>query len=89
MTQQERIAAYNRFHDFVCCFMEDQELEVNVPKADATAFEEDLVLTSVKMQNYSLFLGNYSAETTWKSSVGYESWKTARLEKNKSSLASV
>ncbi|KAG6948216.1 hypothetical protein JG687_00015623 [Phytophthora cactorum] len=64
MNQQERIAAYNRFHDFVCCYLEDQEFEVNAPKMDATAFEAELVSTPVKMQNCSQLMGNYSADTT-------------------------
>ncbi|KUF88788.1 hypothetical protein AM588_10001956 [Phytophthora nicotianae] len=45
MTQEERIAAYNRFHDFVCCYLDDQEFEVNAPSTDPTKFEEDLVAT--------------------------------------------
>ncbi|ETI53041.1 hypothetical protein F441_03938 [Phytophthora nicotianae CJ01A1] len=69
MTQEERIAAYHRFHDFVCCYLEDQEFEVNAPKMDATAFEPDLVATPVKMQNCSQLMGNYSAATAWKSST--------------------
>ncbi|KAF1775671.1 hypothetical protein GQ600_12595 [Phytophthora cactorum] len=69
MNQQERIAAYNRFHDFVCCYLEDQEFEVNAPKMDATAFEAELVSTPVKMQNCSQLMGNYSADTVWKSSA--------------------
>ncbi|POM67535.1 Hypothetical protein PHPALM_16449 [Phytophthora palmivora] len=66
MTQQERIGAYNRFHDFVCCYLEDQEFEVNAPKMDSTAFEEDLVSTPVKMTNCSQLLGSYSSATMWK-----------------------
>jgi hypothetical protein len=69
MSQQERIAAYNRFHDFVCCYLEDQEFEVNAPKVDSTAFEAELVATPVKMTNCSQLLGNYSADTVWTSSV--------------------
>ncbi|OWY97543.1 hypothetical protein PHMEG_00031907 [Phytophthora megakarya] len=65
MTQQERIGAYNRFHDFVCCYLEDQEFEVNAPKMDATAFESELVSTPVKMANCSVSLGNYSADMVW------------------------
>ncbi|KAE9268728.1 hypothetical protein PF001_g29533 [Phytophthora fragariae] len=72
MTQAERIAAYNRFHDFVCCYLEDQEFEVNAPKMDSTAFEADLVSTSVKMSNCSELLGDYSAATLWESSTGYD-----------------
>ncbi|EGZ15468.1 hypothetical protein PHYSODRAFT_508416 [Phytophthora sojae] len=71
MTQPERIAAYNRFHDFVCCYLEDQEFEVNAPKMDSTAFEKELVATPVKMSNCSQLLGNYSAATVWESSTGY------------------
>ncbi|KAF4132169.1 hypothetical protein GN958_ATG18636 [Phytophthora infestans] len=62
MTQQERIAAYNRFHD-----LKDQEFEVNVPKMDETAFEAELV--STKMQNCTQLLGNYSVDTAWKTST--------------------
>ncbi|KAG3107500.1 hypothetical protein PI125_g12670 [Phytophthora idaei] len=69
MNQQERIVAYNRFHDFVCCYLEDQEFEVNAPKMDATAFEAELVSTPVKMQNCSQLMGNYSTDTVWKSSA--------------------
>ncbi|ETK72666.1 hypothetical protein L915_20283 [Phytophthora nicotianae] len=69
MTQQERIAAYNRFHDFVCCYLEDQEFEVNAPKMDEKAFEAELVSTPVKMQNCTQLMGNYSADTVWKSST--------------------
>ncbi|KAG6614061.1 uncharacterized protein IUM83_09903 [Phytophthora cinnamomi] len=72
MTQEERIAAYNRFHDFVCCYLEGQEFEVNAPKMDSTAFEADLVPTPVKMSNCSQFFGDYSAATVWKSSTGYD-----------------
>ncbi|KAG6957152.1 hypothetical protein JG687_00010175 [Phytophthora cactorum] len=72
MTQQERIAAYNRFHDFVCCYLEDQEFEVNAPSMDPTKFQEDLVATPVKMQNCSQLLGNYSADTMWETSVSPE-----------------
>ncbi|KAF4044902.1 hypothetical protein GN244_ATG02819 [Phytophthora infestans] len=71
MTQPERIAAFNRFHDFVCCFLEDQEFEVNAPRIDSTKFEEDLVATPVKMQNCSQLLGDYSAATMWKPSASY------------------
>ncbi|KAG1710596.1 hypothetical protein DVH05_013320 [Phytophthora capsici] len=78
MTQQERIEAYNRFHDFVCCFMEDQEFEVNAPRIDATKFEEDLVATPVKMQNCTQLLGKYSAETMWKATARYD--ESASLE---------
>ncbi|OWZ09270.1 hypothetical protein PHMEG_00018053 [Phytophthora megakarya] len=66
MTEKERIGAYNRFHDFVCCFLEDQEFEVNAPKMDNTKFEKDLVATPVKMTNCSQLLGSYSAATMWK-----------------------
>ncbi|GMF66170.1 unnamed protein product [Phytophthora lilii] len=69
MTQEERIAAYNRFHDFVCCYLEDQEFEVNAPKMDVTAFEAELVPTPVRMSNCSQLLGSYSADTVWKSSA--------------------
>ncbi|KAL3671235.1 hypothetical protein V7S43_003167 [Phytophthora oleae] len=69
MSQEERVAAYNRFHDFVCCYLEDQEFEVNAPKMDATAFEAELVATPVKVQNCSQLMGNYSADTVWKSST--------------------
>ncbi|KAG3150186.1 hypothetical protein PI126_g11637 [Phytophthora idaei] len=72
MTQPKRIAAYNRFHDFVCGFMEDQEFEVNAPRIDSTKFEEDLVATPVKMQNCSQLLGKYSAATMWKPTASYE-----------------
>ncbi|KAG6576391.1 uncharacterized protein IUM83_09049 [Phytophthora cinnamomi] len=72
MTQEERIAAYNRFHDFVCCYLEGQEFEVNAPKMDSTAFEADLIPTPVKMSNCSQFFGDYSAATVWKSSTGYD-----------------
>ncbi|POM77341.1 Hypothetical protein PHPALM_5286 [Phytophthora palmivora] len=65
MTQQERIGAYNRFHDFVCCYLEDQEFEVNAPQMDATAFESELVSTPVKMTNCSVRLASYSADTVW------------------------
>ncbi|KAF1789002.1 Zinc/iron permease [Phytophthora cactorum] len=67
-----RIAAYNRFHDFVCCYLEDQEFEVNAPSMDPTKFQEDLVATPVKMQNCSQLLGNYSADTMWETSVSPE-----------------
>eukprot|EP00644_Phytophthora_capsici_P010280 jgi/Phyca11/123682/e_gw1.51.178.1 len=69
MSQEERVAAYNRFHDFVCCYLEDQEFEVNAPKMEATAFEAELVATPVKVQNCSQLMGNYSADTVWKSST--------------------
>ncbi|KAG2791096.1 hypothetical protein JG687_00015624 [Phytophthora cactorum] len=65
MTTQERIAAYNHFHDFVCCFLQDQEFEVNAPKMDPTKFENELVPTPVKMRNCSLLLANYSDDTVW------------------------
>ncbi|POM60967.1 hypothetical protein PHPALM_30093 [Phytophthora palmivora] len=69
LSKEERIAAYHRFHDFVCCYLEDQEFEVNAPKLDKTAFEADLVSTPVKMQNCSTLMGNYSADTVWKSTL--------------------
>jgi hypothetical protein len=53
----------------VCCYLEDQEFEVNAPKVDSTAFEAELVATPVKMTNCSQLLGNYSADTVWTSSV--------------------
>jgi hypothetical protein len=65
MTTDERIAAYNHFHDFVCCFLEDQQFEVNAPKMDPTKFQNELVPTPVKMRNCSILLANYSAETVW------------------------
>ncbi|KAH7474274.1 hypothetical protein KRP22_004034 [Phytophthora ramorum] len=69
MTQQEQVAAYNRFHDFVCCYLQDQSFEVNAPKVDSTAFEADLVATPVKMTNCSQLLGEYSEATVWTSSA--------------------
>ncbi|KAE8888201.1 hypothetical protein PF005_g17099 [Phytophthora fragariae] len=65
MTTQERIAAYNHFHDFVCCYLEDQEFEVNAPQMDSTAFEAKLVATPVKMRNCTQLFANYSDETVW------------------------
>ncbi|KAH7474275.1 hypothetical protein KRP22_004032 [Phytophthora ramorum] len=72
MTKEERVGAYNRFHDFVCCYLQDQSFEVNAPKVDATAFESELVATPVKMTNCSQRLGNYSEATVWTSSVSLE-----------------
>ncbi|KAL4165348.1 hypothetical protein KRP22_011273 [Phytophthora ramorum] len=72
MSQEERIAAYNHFHDFVCCYLQDQSFEVNAPKMDATAFEAELVSTPVQMSNCSQLLANYSADTVWKSSASYD-----------------
>ncbi|KAG6614250.1 uncharacterized protein IUM83_09946 [Phytophthora cinnamomi] len=69
MNSLERIAAYNHFHDFVCCYLENQEFEVNAPKTDATAFESELVSTPVKMTNCSQLLGNYNGTTVWKSAT--------------------
>ncbi|GMF14352.1 unnamed protein product [Phytophthora lilii] len=98
MTQEERIAAYNRFHDFVCCYLENQEFEVNAPKMDSTAFESELVPTPVKMGNCSQLLGNYSTDTVWKSpattdesaSLGYEpefgKTKTGEAQNGKTAL---
>ncbi|KAG7378081.1 hypothetical protein PHYPSEUDO_010578 [Phytophthora pseudosyringae] len=80
MTAEERVAAYNRFHDFVCCYLEDQEFEVNAPKMDATAFEAELASTSVKMSNCSQLMGNYSADTMWKSSSSGSSDGSANLD---------
>ncbi|KAF4318760.1 hypothetical protein BBO99_00007085 [Phytophthora kernoviae] len=69
MDQQERVAAYNHFHDFVCCFLEGQSFEINAPKVDNAAFEAELVSTPVKMSNCSMLLANYSDDTVWKSSI--------------------
>ncbi|KAG6576399.1 uncharacterized protein IUM83_09046 [Phytophthora cinnamomi] len=66
MSTQERIAAYNHFHDFVCCYLEDQEFEVNAPQTDSTDFEPKLVATPVKMRNCTQLFANYSDETVWK-----------------------
>ncbi|KAG7394520.1 hypothetical protein PHYBOEH_005045 [Phytophthora boehmeriae] len=66
MDQQERIAAYNHFHDFVCCYLQNQEFEVNAPKVDDSEFEAELVSTPVKMSNCSLLLANYSDANVWK-----------------------
>ncbi|KAK1944749.1 hypothetical protein P3T76_003282 [Phytophthora citrophthora] len=74
MTTPERIAAYNHFHDFVCCYLEDQEFEVNAPKMDPTKFENDLVATPVKMRNCSILLANYSAETVWKAPASLDGY---------------
>ncbi|KAG7394523.1 hypothetical protein PHYBOEH_005048 [Phytophthora boehmeriae] len=68
MDQQERVAAYNHFHDFVCCFLEGQSFEINAPKVDSAAFEAELVSTPVKMTNCSLLLANYSDDTVWEAS---------------------
>ncbi|KAG1710597.1 hypothetical protein DVH05_013321 [Phytophthora capsici] len=76
MTTEERIAAYNHFHDFVCCYLEDQEFEVNAPKMDPTKFEKDLVATPVKMRNCSILLANYSAETVWKAPANLDGYAT-------------
>ncbi|GMF54034.1 unnamed protein product [Phytophthora fragariaefolia] len=72
MTTEERIAAYNHFHDFVCCYLEDQEFEVNAPQMDSTAFEAKLVATPVKMRNCTQLFANYSDETVWKYSGSYD-----------------
>ncbi|GMF66169.1 unnamed protein product [Phytophthora lilii] len=66
MITQERIAAYNHFHDFVCCYLEDQKFEVNAPQMNTTGFDAKLVATPVKMRNCSQLLGNYSDDTVWK-----------------------
>ncbi|EGZ15475.1 hypothetical protein PHYSODRAFT_505369 [Phytophthora sojae] len=66
MSTQERIAAYNHFHDFVCCYLQDQEFEVNAPEMDSTAFEAKLVATPVKMRNCTQLFANYSDETVWR-----------------------
>ncbi|KAF4318443.1 hypothetical protein BBO99_00007357 [Phytophthora kernoviae] len=65
MTQEERIGAYNHFHDFVCCYLQDQQFEVNAPKLDNAEFEAELVATPVKMSNCSLLLANYTDDTVW------------------------
>ncbi|CEG49819.1 uncharacterized protein PHALS_07561 [Plasmopara halstedii] len=72
MTKQERVAAYNRFHDFVCCFMKDHEFEVNTMKSDSAKFEGDLISTPATMPNCSQLMGSYTAETTWNPSASYE-----------------
>ncbi|CAI5744429.1 unnamed protein product [Peronospora destructor] len=63
MTHAEMVAAYNHFHDFVCCYLEDQEFEVNAPDMSSTAFKAELIPTPVKMANCSQRLGYYSADT--------------------------
>ncbi|RLN56539.1 hypothetical protein BBJ29_002182 [Phytophthora kernoviae] len=68
MNQQERVDAYNHFHDFVCCYLQNQEFEVNAPKVDDAAFEAELISTPVKMSNCSLLLANYSDDTVWMAS---------------------
>jgi hypothetical protein len=80
MSAEERIAAYNHFHDFVCCYLENQEFEVNAPKTDGTAFESDLVSTPVKMSNCSQLMANYSAETVWRASVAGSSDGSVQLD---------
>ncbi|KAI9989930.1 hypothetical protein PInf_020228 [Phytophthora infestans] len=65
MTTQERIDAYNHFYDFVCCFLQDQEFEVNAPRMDPTKFENELVPTPVKMRNCSVLLASYNDDTVW------------------------
>lgn len=72
MTKPERVAAYNRFHDFVCCFLEDHEFEVNTLRTDNAKFEKDLITVPVKMQNCSQLMGRYSADTTWHPTASYE-----------------
>ncbi|KAG7381407.1 hypothetical protein PHYPSEUDO_006065 [Phytophthora pseudosyringae] len=72
MTTQERLAAYNHFHDFVCCFLQKQQFEVNAPKMDPTKFENELVPTPVKMRNCSILLANYSADTVWVASASLD-----------------
>eukprot|EP00644_Phytophthora_capsici_P011383 jgi/Phyca11/18450/fgenesh1_pg.PHYCAscaffold_37_\ len=56
MSQEERVAAYNRVRG-------------ERPQMDPTKFENDLVPTPVKVQNCSQLMGNYSLETVWKSSI--------------------
>ncbi|CAI5702608.1 hypothetical protein KXD40_009424 [Peronospora effusa] len=66
MIHEEMVAAYNHFHDFVCCFLKDQEFEVNAPDMKSTSFKTELIPTPVKMANCSQLLGHYSADTVWK-----------------------
>uniref|UniRef100_A0AAV1T7V5 Uncharacterized protein n=1 Tax=Peronospora matthiolae TaxID=2874970 RepID=A0AAV1T7V5_9STRA len=73
MTPEERIAAYGRFHDFVCCFLTDHEFEVHAPNITATDFEADLVATPVKITDCNKLLGTYSYETMWKNAEGHHS----------------
>ncbi|KAG6576397.1 Iron/zinc purple acid phosphatase protein [Phytophthora cinnamomi] len=69
MNSLDRIAAYDHFHDVVCCYLENQRFEVNAPKTDATAFESELLSTPVKMTDCSQLFGNYTAATVWKSAT--------------------
>ncbi|CEG48816.1 uncharacterized protein PHALS_06616 [Plasmopara halstedii] len=72
MTSQERIAAYNRFHDFVCCFLKDHEFEVNTVETEAAMFRKMLITTPVKMSNCSQLMGEYTTETMWTPTASYE-----------------
>lgn len=72
MTKQERVAAYNRFHDFVCCFLKNQEFEVNTLETDAALFEGDLATTPVQMPNCSRLMGKYTTASKWKRTADYE-----------------
>ncbi|OWZ02992.1 hypothetical protein PHMEG_00025352 [Phytophthora megakarya] len=87
MTTPERIVAYNHFHDFVCCFLQNQEFEVNAPKMDPTKFENDLVPTPVKMRNCSILFANYSTDTVWTAPAGLDG-STSLKDDNASSEGS-
>uniref|UniRef100_A0AAV1T744 Uncharacterized protein n=1 Tax=Peronospora matthiolae TaxID=2874970 RepID=A0AAV1T744_9STRA len=66
MDDNERVYAFNHFHDFVCCYLTDQEFEVNVPNATAIDFEATLVPMPVKMTDCDKLLGVHNAKTAWR-----------------------
>ncbi|TDH67969.1 hypothetical protein CCR75_005411 [Bremia lactucae] len=69
MSYEERTAAYNRFHDFACCFLGNEEYEVTTPMLDKETLKSNLVSTPVKIQNCSQLLSQYDASTVWRSDV--------------------
>ncbi|CAI5735977.1 unnamed protein product [Hyaloperonospora brassicae] len=70
MSDDERMHAFNYFHDFVCCFLTDQEFEVNAPVINETSFEATLVPMPVKMTDCDKLFAVHSATTAWRTSVG-------------------
>ncbi|CAI5735966.1 unnamed protein product [Hyaloperonospora brassicae] len=78
MTGPERVNAYGLFHDFVCCFLADEEFEVYAPNITTSDFKAELVATPVKFTDCYKRLANYSAATMWKSSYGRRSSSSGR-----------
>uniref|UniRef100_M4BUE4 Uncharacterized protein n=1 Tax=Hyaloperonospora arabidopsidis (strain Emoy2) TaxID=559515 RepID=M4BUE4_HYAAE len=74
MDNDEHVHAFNHFHDFVCCYLTNQEFVVNVPNTTTTDFEATLVPMPLKMTDCDKLLGVYNAETIEQvllSSLGY------------------